>query len=128
MTESDQIAHFANELDRLIERFRSEYDVSYALVTGTMQMRVHALNHEAMQRYQEVGAAPMPASAPLTLQDRVQRMIESPGIWIATDLRRPGEEVPIISNGGKLYAIEQAQELSAAGFFPEARFRGPFRG
>jgi hypothetical protein len=43
MTESQQIEAFANELDRLVERFESEYDMTYAAVVGVLHLKMHLL-------------------------------------------------------------------------------------
>lgn len=42
-----QVQQFADELDRLVERFRAEYDLSYAAVVGTLQMKSHLICSEA---------------------------------------------------------------------------------
>jgi hypothetical protein len=54
MTEKEQIQHFADDLDRLIERSRDEYDMSYAAVVGVLQMKIHLLCDEAGGRADEV--------------------------------------------------------------------------
>ena len=47
MTESEQIIHFSDELDRLVSRFRKEYDMSYASLIGIMFARAFLLVEEA---------------------------------------------------------------------------------
>lgn len=47
MTDSQQIEHFADSLDQLIDRHRSEYDLSYAAVIGVLEMKIHSLLHES---------------------------------------------------------------------------------
>ena len=50
----EQVEHFANELDRLVDRFRSEYDMNYACVVGVLQMKAFLLFQEAQEREDEV--------------------------------------------------------------------------
>lgn len=47
MTEQEQIFHFGDELDRLVNRFRSEYEISYAAIVGVLFMKAHLLCGEA---------------------------------------------------------------------------------
>lgn len=47
MTDKQQIDQLADSLDALIDRARDEYDMSYASVIGVLQMKIHALLHEA---------------------------------------------------------------------------------
>jgi hypothetical protein len=54
MTEKEQTDHFADELDRLVDRFRSEYDLSYAVVVGVLQMKAWLLCSETSEREDEV--------------------------------------------------------------------------
>ncbi len=54
MSESDQTTHFADELDKLVERFRVEYDISYAAVVGTLYMKAWLMAQEADERSDEV--------------------------------------------------------------------------
>jgi len=49
-----QVIHFGNELDNLVERFRKEYDISYAAIVGTLQMKAWLLCQEADEREEEV--------------------------------------------------------------------------
>lgn len=53
MSEKEQIDHFSNDLDRLVERYRNEYDISYAAVVGTLQMKIHLLCDEASESEDE---------------------------------------------------------------------------
>lgn len=55
MTEKEQIEHLANELDNLIERYRDEYEISYAAVVGVLQIKIHLMCSEASDRSDEVG-------------------------------------------------------------------------
>lgn len=43
MTEHEQITHLADDLDSLVERYRKEYDLTYASVIGALMMKVHLL-------------------------------------------------------------------------------------
>ncbi len=49
MTESEQIDAFASELDALINRFRAEFDMTYAATIGTLMLAVHDLQQEAYE-------------------------------------------------------------------------------
>jgi len=44
----------AKELDKLVDRYRSEYEMSYAAVVGVLQMKIHLLCDEAKERGEEV--------------------------------------------------------------------------
>lgn len=62
------------------------------------------------------------------VREDVQRMVENPGIWIVTDENQPGAEIPIVSMGGKLYAIELSTVLAPERFLSTARVAGgPYR-
>lgn len=43
----DQTAHFANDLERLIDRYRAEYDITYAQLVGVLHIQSHLLCLEA---------------------------------------------------------------------------------
>jgi hypothetical protein len=47
VSEKEQIDHFAQELDKLVERFRSEYDLTYASVIGALTIKSHQLIDES---------------------------------------------------------------------------------
>lgn len=49
----NQIQHFSDDLDRLIDRYREEYDLSYAAVVGSLHMKIHLLCSEAEEREEE---------------------------------------------------------------------------
>lgn len=49
MTSEQQIEHFENDLDALVERYRKEFDMTYAAVIGCLQLQIHALSDEAME-------------------------------------------------------------------------------
>ena len=54
MSESEQLNAFADELDKLVHRFSSEFDLSYAHVVGALQMKIHLLCAEAITRKNEI--------------------------------------------------------------------------
>lgn len=54
MTDKQQTDSFADELDKLVDRFRSEYDMSYAQVVGVLEMKKWLLCSEAEERGDEV--------------------------------------------------------------------------
>lgn len=45
----DQTKAFADELDKLVHRFRSEYEITYAAVVGCLTMKAHTLMTEASE-------------------------------------------------------------------------------
>jgi len=51
MTEGEQIEHFANDLDTLINRYRSEYNICTASVVGCLEMKSFLLCREAEERH-----------------------------------------------------------------------------
>lgn len=53
MTEREQIEQLADEIDKLLERSRSEYDLSYAAIVGVLQMKIHLVCEEAESRSDE---------------------------------------------------------------------------
>jgi len=54
MSDAEQLAAFADELDRMIHRFSKEFDLSYAVVVGVLQMKVQMLCAEAATRRDEL--------------------------------------------------------------------------
>ena len=50
MTVNQQIFHFADELDNLVDRFRTEWDLPYAAIVGTLNMKAHLIMTEASER------------------------------------------------------------------------------
>lgn len=54
MSDKDQMDHFCDDLDRLVNRYRSEYEMSYAAIVGVLQMKIHRLCDEASERGDEV--------------------------------------------------------------------------
>jgi len=53
MTEKEQTDHFADDLDKLVDRYRSEYEITYASIVGVLQMKSHLLCEEASDRSDE---------------------------------------------------------------------------
>ncbi len=49
MSDKEQTDHFAAELDRLVDRFRAEYELSYATVIGTLTLKATFLALEARE-------------------------------------------------------------------------------
>ncbi len=54
MTDKEQIDAFADEIDKLVERFRQEFEMSYASVCGVLHLKIHLLFQEAISRKDEV--------------------------------------------------------------------------
>jgi hypothetical protein len=50
MTDGEQTKAFADDLDKLVERYRQEFDVTYAQIVGTLQMKLWLLCNEANNR------------------------------------------------------------------------------
>lgn len=53
MDEFSQVRHLEHDLDRLIERARKEYVMTYASVIGTLQVKIHQLCVEANDSTEE---------------------------------------------------------------------------
>ena len=53
MTDSEQTQAFADDLDKLVERYRQEFEVTYAQIVGTLQMKLWLLCEEASERSDE---------------------------------------------------------------------------
>lgn len=43
MTEKEQIEAFADDLDRLVDRYCDEFDLSYAAAVGVLHFKAHLL-------------------------------------------------------------------------------------
>lgn len=54
MTDKEQTDAFSDDLDKLVERYRHEFEISYAQVVGTLQMKIHLLCNEAQKREDEL--------------------------------------------------------------------------
>jgi len=53
MSPADQTKTFANDLHALIDRYRSEFDITYAQVIGGLAMQTHATTAEALHQTDE---------------------------------------------------------------------------
>jgi len=49
MSEQEQTNAFAEDLDRLIERYRKEFEITYASVVGTLFLKATLLANEAAE-------------------------------------------------------------------------------
>jgi hypothetical protein len=49
MSESEQITALGADLDALIERYREEFDLTYAAVVGCLHIKAHLLCMEAIE-------------------------------------------------------------------------------
>lgn len=54
MSEREQIVQLSNEIDKLVDRMRSEYELSYAAIVGVLHFKAHTLMNEATERSDEV--------------------------------------------------------------------------
>lgn len=54
MTEKEQIEKLADALDKFIDEYRAEFDLTYASVVGVLQMKIHLLCQEAENREDEL--------------------------------------------------------------------------
>jgi len=54
MTERDQITAFADDIDRLVDRYRSEFEISLASAVGVLVMKAFLLCSEAYDRRDEL--------------------------------------------------------------------------
>jgi len=55
MDDKEQINHFSNDLWKLIDRYRQEYEVSTAGVIGTLQIAIHFILAEHHNSLSENG-------------------------------------------------------------------------
>lgn len=55
MTDKEQTQAFADDLDRLVERYRSEFELTYAAVVGALHMKAHLMCAEAKDKAEEDG-------------------------------------------------------------------------
>jgi hypothetical protein len=53
VSEQEQINQFANALDKLVDRMRDEYELSYAAIVGVLHFKAHLLCGEATERGKE---------------------------------------------------------------------------
>jgi hypothetical protein len=50
MTQKDQIDAFSNDIDALINRYASEFDLSYGEVIGVLFIKSHELSAEVLEQ------------------------------------------------------------------------------
>lgn len=48
MSQQDQINHLSDDLDALINRYKQEYELTYAAAIGVLTMKIHTLISEAI--------------------------------------------------------------------------------
>lgn len=57
----------------------------------------------------------------------IEKMKETEGLYVGGDLKDPTAMVPMISKGGKLYAVQiEEQPLDEEGFLPTLTVHGPY--
>jgi hypothetical protein len=49
MTSKEQTDAFSDDLDKLIERYRAEFDMTYAQIVGVLVIQQHILIKEALE-------------------------------------------------------------------------------
>jgi hypothetical protein len=54
MTPATQLQHFCNDLDNLIDRYASEFDLNYASIIGALQIKSHLLCQEAQNNNSDI--------------------------------------------------------------------------
>jgi len=60
------------------------------------------------------------------MDEKVKRMIERPGVYIAGDRLHPGAIVILVSKGGKIYSTILDQELNPERFLDTLELKGSF--
>jgi hypothetical protein len=60
------------------------------------------------------------------LRADVQKAIETEGMYLAFDPQSPNAIVPVVSQGGKLFAMMIDRELAPRKFFDRTKIHGPF--
>jgi hypothetical protein len=53
MSAEEQTNQFSDELDKLVDRFRSEYELTYAQVVGVLEMKKWLLCDEARDAFED---------------------------------------------------------------------------
>jgi hypothetical protein len=53
MSDQEQIFAFSDDIDRLVERYRSEFEMTYAAAVGVLFMKAQLLCSEAEDREEE---------------------------------------------------------------------------
>lgn len=54
MNDKEQIDAFADDIDKLVERYRQEFEITYAAVVGVLFLKAHLICNEASDRSDEV--------------------------------------------------------------------------
>lgn len=54
MSDKEQLQHFADDLDKLVDRYRDEYEISFGAIIGALQLKSYLLCQEAQNREDEV--------------------------------------------------------------------------
>ena len=49
MSDKEQTEAFAGDLDKLVERYRAEFGISYAVTVGVLHLKAHLLCEEASE-------------------------------------------------------------------------------
>lgn len=49
MTDKEQTDAFADDLDKLVERYRSEFQITYAQIVGVLQIKAWLVCQEAYE-------------------------------------------------------------------------------
>lgn len=68
---------------------------------------------------------PIPDFMPPELISAIREMSAIPGIYVLTDSQRPGSCVPVVSLGGKIFAMTFDQELAQDRFLTTCKITGP---
>ena len=55
MTSDEQVQAFADDLDKLVERYRHEFELNFACVVGILHAKAWFLIREAESRRDELG-------------------------------------------------------------------------
>lgn len=53
MSDKEQTDAFADDLDKLVERYRLEFEITYAIVIGALHLKAHLMCAEAAARKDE---------------------------------------------------------------------------
>jgi hypothetical protein len=68
-----------------------------------------------------------PDNYPPELSAAIAAMLANPGVYVLTDTAAPEVAcAPVVSQGGKIYAMRLDQELAPNRFYPTAKINGPF--
>lgn len=54
MSEKEQIDAFADDIDKLVDRYANEFDMTYAAAIGVLQMKIHTICDAALGREDEL--------------------------------------------------------------------------